>query len=386
MLTTNLIFNDSVFPVSRRHLMNCGLFEKNPTLFISPYQVRSSTSPAIFRQFLDSLEGLPVQLTDSTISLMCDLCEEFEFGPLSLQLCRYLRSHSISTFPDILSRIQTIENRLFHHDRLLSRLSPLPSLDHRLSTEIQSIRQELSDISDHIPSSGYPEVIETLRQELSDISDHIPSSGYSEVIETLRQHLSVEISQIQSEISTLKKRSRSTKPIAPFFSLEKGLPLKLICVGGAYTGKTRFATAFAKGPKGDEKVRADQDFIPRIVKVGKKSVEVHLWNMVQLESIWSSVAQTYCHGVHGFLLFYATDQPDSIYGIEEMFEPLRGFVAKGTKAMIIAWKAPGKQRLGEGEGQVMAIRENMLFAEVHEDYQEIENVIVRLAQSIIESK
>jgi hypothetical protein len=46
-------------------ISKCRLFEKDTTLLVSPYRVQSLISLSIFREFISTLEGKAIKITDT---------------------------------------------------------------------------------------------------------------------------------------------------------------------------------------------------------------------------------------------------------------------------------------------------------------------------------
>ena len=62
--TAELIHEGRTFSVLRRQLIaNCAIFEEDPALLATAYQVRSPVSDANFQRFVTTIEGSDPELT-----------------------------------------------------------------------------------------------------------------------------------------------------------------------------------------------------------------------------------------------------------------------------------------------------------------------------------
>jgi hypothetical protein len=78
-------------------ISKCSLFQKNPTLTISPYRIQSSVSLSIFHEFISALEGNSVNITVINIDGLNRLCEESGFTEFSSKLCRFSEGSECSS-------------------------------------------------------------------------------------------------------------------------------------------------------------------------------------------------------------------------------------------------------------------------------------------------
>jgi hypothetical protein len=70
-------------------ITKCDLFENNARLLDAPYAVRSSVSVDIFQQFVSALERNEVEITDTNIDGLFQLCKEFNFRDLRTKLSEF---------------------------------------------------------------------------------------------------------------------------------------------------------------------------------------------------------------------------------------------------------------------------------------------------------
>jgi hypothetical protein len=70
-------------------IVKYSLFGNNPSLTTSPYQVHSSVSLSIFLEFLSALEGNAINITDTIVTGLDPLCDEFVFTELAAKLSEF---------------------------------------------------------------------------------------------------------------------------------------------------------------------------------------------------------------------------------------------------------------------------------------------------------
>jgi hypothetical protein len=276
-------------------------------------------------------------------------------------------------------RLHAIEERLLSHDRLLA----------CVSTSISELRTTLSSLSSsvaEIRSTLQPSVdlaISEVRSELATVSARASKScGCPATIEALRFRVGRDLSALRAECASSRPKKAPAK--------QRCLPaknggLKFVCIGSPFCGKSRFAHRFQRGPAAPFADPPTFGTVPPALPVtfGGRSVNVELWNMAGLEENWDSVSDVLCNGAHGLLLFYATDKQPSFECLADFFASVRRFIDDGAKAMVVMWRARGEEKIGASEGQVLAIRENMLFAEVGDDYEAIKQVVATLAEEVV---
>jgi hypothetical protein len=69
-------------------IKNCSLFENNPALLVSPYQVRSSVPFPISREFISKLEGKTAKITATNLTGLSRLREEFGCSQFATKLSK----------------------------------------------------------------------------------------------------------------------------------------------------------------------------------------------------------------------------------------------------------------------------------------------------------
>jgi hypothetical protein len=117
MASVTLLHPKETFKIPVLQVINkCSLFQNNPILLISPYQVQSSVSLSIFREFLSALEGNSINITDTNLTELHQLCEEFGFSELSVKLSEFRPSMGFkegeSEDADARGRIAALEEKV----------------------------------------------------------------------------------------------------------------------------------------------------------------------------------------------------------------------------------------------------------------------------------
>jgi hypothetical protein len=86
MSSVTLLHPEETFTLPALQAMTkCSLFQKDPTLLVSPYRIHSPVSLSIFREFLSALEGNAINITNTNFTELQRLCKEFGFSDLSAQ-------------------------------------------------------------------------------------------------------------------------------------------------------------------------------------------------------------------------------------------------------------------------------------------------------------
>jgi hypothetical protein len=90
MTSVTLLHPEETFTIPTLQMMTkCSLFQKNPTLLVSPYRVQSPVSLSIFREFISALEGNVITITDTNLTELQQLCEEFGFSEMGTKLSKF---------------------------------------------------------------------------------------------------------------------------------------------------------------------------------------------------------------------------------------------------------------------------------------------------------
>ena len=96
-MTTRLMCGSETFDVRMQVLINLSLFQECPELLRDGYCVKLTTDARIFSEFLNTLEGNPVELSDRNAGVLGDLCKEFGFRELNLKVDEYVHSRRWTT-------------------------------------------------------------------------------------------------------------------------------------------------------------------------------------------------------------------------------------------------------------------------------------------------
>jgi hypothetical protein len=113
MASVTLLHPEQTFTIPALQVMTkCTLFQNNPTLLASPYRVQSPVSLSIFREFLSALEGNAINITDTNLTELHQLYEEFGFTEIGATLTPQrpsvpsLDSQIITNFPKIFAEFR----------------------------------------------------------------------------------------------------------------------------------------------------------------------------------------------------------------------------------------------------------------------------------------
>jgi hypothetical protein len=92
MTSVTLIHPEQTLTVPIRQMITkSSLFQNNPALLATPYQVQSTIPLSIFQQFVSAFENNRVDITDTNFTGLQLLCEEFGFDELSAKLSKFFQ-------------------------------------------------------------------------------------------------------------------------------------------------------------------------------------------------------------------------------------------------------------------------------------------------------
>jgi hypothetical protein len=103
---------DSVTISIPQAITKCNLFQNNPTLTVSPYRVQSAVSLSIFRDFVSALEEKAVKITNTNLTGLQRLCEEFGFSEFAAKLSQFFSVSAASQDRQIGSSFAGMRNSL----------------------------------------------------------------------------------------------------------------------------------------------------------------------------------------------------------------------------------------------------------------------------------
>jgi archaellum component FlaC len=202
------------------------LFQNNPTLLTSPYQIQSPVSLSIFREFISAFEGKAVEITDATISGLYELCEELGFKEFEQKLSEFHPSMSLEETEaedsDPHGRIAALEENAQRQDRVIvvlhNKVTQLVRNIGSLSREISTLRSAASTTQTlsgevsalKIEIAAIPSDIAVLQEKLTQLSTDFVSlagevSGLRSAaagIETLSKDVSALKTQTAQKLST----------------------------------------------------------------------------------------------------------------------------------------------------------------------------------------
>jgi hypothetical protein len=92
MASVTLVHPEDTLTVPVQHaIKKRSLFQNNPALTVTPYQVQSSLSLSlsIFQEFVAALERDAVKITDTNFTELSQLCEELGFAEFAAKLSKF---------------------------------------------------------------------------------------------------------------------------------------------------------------------------------------------------------------------------------------------------------------------------------------------------------
>jgi hypothetical protein len=146
MASVTLLHPEETFIIPALQSMNkCSLFQNRPILLASPYRIESSVSLSTFREFLSALEGNAINITDTNVTELHRLCNEFGFTELAAKLSEFRPSMDFkepeAEDADARGRIAALEENANQHDRDIAMLQDKVT---QLSTDFEHLVGEVS--------------------------------------------------------------------------------------------------------------------------------------------------------------------------------------------------------------------------------------------------
>jgi glutathionylspermidine synthase len=90
MASVTLLHPKQTFKIPALKAMNkYSVCQNHPKLLVSPYQVQSSVSLSIFREFILALEGNAIKITNTNFTELHRLSQEFGFSELAVKLSEF---------------------------------------------------------------------------------------------------------------------------------------------------------------------------------------------------------------------------------------------------------------------------------------------------------
>jgi hypothetical protein len=122
-------------------IAKCNLFKNNPMLLEAPYHLPSSVPLAALRNFVSALEDNPLDINDSNITGVFQLCDEMGFASLARQLSVHFPcpEFSDSQAAEIRSRLLFVEERQMTQECQVADLQSALSAALRRVDDIESV-------------------------------------------------------------------------------------------------------------------------------------------------------------------------------------------------------------------------------------------------------
>jgi hypothetical protein len=199
MASVTLLHPEETFKIPAVQAMTkCSLFQNNPGLLLPPYEVQSPVSLSIFREFVSTLEGNPINITHANFTDLDRLCNEFGFSELASKLSDFRPSMNFQD-SNARGRIAFLEETTNQHDHdielLHTKVIQLSTDFGRLVGEVSSLRSA---------SAG----IQTLSKQFSALKTQISQKRNDPVAE----QLSTEFIELRKEVLTLKAQIAAMSP------------------------------------------------------------------------------------------------------------------------------------------------------------------------------
>jgi hypothetical protein len=351
MIATEVVLGEARFRVPRRSLVVCGLFEKDPSLLVRPYEVRSQVSPEALQAFLEFVQFHEIEIRDEIREEVKSLSNEFDFDFSGLGVLSVTRETQRS--------VDDIEEILLEQDRLLASITrDLPRI-RILEQSITRLKQQVLLLSSEAGR---------IRQEM----EVVKSSLVSE-LEAIRKEGLSEVGRLRAEIARQNFH---------LINLARGY-VSLLMLGSCCAGKTFMSICWSQGICLGTSSGPGVSTINRDVVVQGKPVNFVLYDTSGQECFWS-IASSYLRYVDGLLLLY--DIADG-----KSFESIPYWLGRARKdakprdlpLLIVAWDKKFSPAVVSGEeGKALATRENAFFAELYADQSVIDAAFVRFLEAV----
>jgi predicted CopG family antitoxin len=153
MTSVTLLHPEQTFTIPALQTMTkCSLFQNNPRLLASSYQIQSSVSLSIFREFISALEGNTINITDTNYTELKQLCEEFGFSEIAAKLSEFRPSVDFKEAEDANARgrIAALEEKANQHSHVIAiwqdKVTQLSTDFERLVGEVSALRSVAAGI------------------------------------------------------------------------------------------------------------------------------------------------------------------------------------------------------------------------------------------------
>jgi hypothetical protein len=182
-------------------MTKCKIFQNDSTLFGSPYQVQSSVSLSVFREFISALEGNAINITDTNFTELQRLCEEFGFSEIAAKFSEFrpLMDFKEAEDADARGRIAALEEKANQHSHIIAILQDKVT---QLSTDFGRLVGEVSALRS--PAAG----IQTLSEEVSALKAQIAQK----LDDPVAKQLSTKFSELQNDVLILKVQIAAMTP------------------------------------------------------------------------------------------------------------------------------------------------------------------------------
>jgi uncharacterized small protein (DUF1192 family) len=198
MVSVILIHPEETFTIPALQLMiKCSFFQNTPTLLVSPYRVQSSVSLSIFREFISTLKGNVINITDTNFTELDRLCEEFGFSELATKLSefrpsmRFKEGETEDADADAGVRIASLEETANQHSHVIA----------ILQNEVKQLFTEFGRLVGEVSALRSASArIQTLSEEISVLKTELAQKQNDPIDE----QLSIEFIELRKDVLTLK--------------------------------------------------------------------------------------------------------------------------------------------------------------------------------------
>jgi hypothetical protein len=205
MASVTLVHTEETFTIPVvQAITKFSLFQNNLTLATSPYQVQSSVTLSIFREFLSALGGQTIAITNTNFRGLQQLCEEFGFSDISTKLSEFrslmdVKKKEEAENSNARGGIAALEEKGEQHSRSIAILQ---SEVRQLSTDFGRLVGEVSALRS--AAAG----IQTLSEEVCAPKTQIGQKQNDLVVEQLL----TDFSELRKEVLTLKSQIAAMSP------------------------------------------------------------------------------------------------------------------------------------------------------------------------------
>jgi hypothetical protein len=384
MIVTEIVLGEVRFSVPRRFLIVCGLFEKDPSLLVRPYEVRSEVTPDALRAFLEVVQGHEIEMREDIREGFNSLSNEFGFSEVETPSVSRETQNSIDEFEEmLLEQGRGVASMMRDPTRISILESSVTILEPQirlLSSEARRLGQQLEDVNASLQSG-----LEAIRNEMLSSVDRFRA-------DFLLERVNNSTSIAKGRDPRVLALPSAEPPVAGALAIRTGScdpnavqVVKLLMLGQSGAGKTFMATCWSKGNCSGTVPTVGVDVFARNITVRGMAMNLQLWDSMGIEK-WMQFLPSYIPMMDGMVLVYNMAWRTSFDEIPAWLKAARRVAEpRDPPVFLVAWNQRCQEaEVSAEEGRDMAECEGLFFTELYPDQSVIEVEIVKFVESAID--